>query len=556
MTRGKHALLLGLVFLLIYLTPLATHPLLEPDEGRYAEIPREMIESGDYVTPRLNYVHYFEKPALLYWLNALSFKVFGENEFAARFPNALAALGGIAVTGLLASTLLGARCGLIAAVVLGTSLLYFAIGTINLTDMPLSFFLTLTMASFYAAVRSGRRGYWLLFYLGMGLAVLTKGLVGIVLPAGVVFWYVVLAKRDGKWNIIRQMFYLPGILAFFILTVPWFYLVCRENPDFFHFFFVQEHFLRYATRVHDRYEPFWFFAPILLAGTMPWTGCLVGLLGKRGVLRSPDSPQMRDANLFLLLWAGVVFLFFSLSSSKLIPYIVPCLPPLSILMAGNLERMLRGSKGTAWPLRCCIVLNLLFAAALFAYALLGPALGRAEGLPIAAAVSAGLLSGGVLAWRALAGGRDPKKAILVLCIGALLFALGLQTVYLPMGRLRSARDVALTAAANREPGRKIAVYGEILHSVPFYAKERVVLIDYLGELSFGAAKAGETEWFLSGGDFLAEWRSGVPYTLIVKKRRLERLFPGGDIDGAERIMDLGDYLVILNEAKKGEDHGL
>ncbi|MDL2263772.1 phospholipid carrier-dependent glycosyltransferase, partial [Synergistaceae bacterium OttesenSCG-928-I11] len=346
-------LFLCILLPLIYLTPLATHPLLEPDEGRYAEIPREMLESGDFVTPKLNHVHYFEKPALLYWANAASFKLFGENEFAARFPSALAAMGGILATGLLASALFGRLCGLLAATILGTSLLYVAIGTINLTDMPLSCFLTLAMASFYADVRLGGRRYRLLFYVAMALGTLTKGLVAIVLPMGVVFWYIVLGR---KWSLVRRLFYIPGILAFFGLVVPWFYLVCRENPDFFHFFFIQEHFLRYATQMHDRYEPFWYFVPILLAGTMPWTPCLFGLLGKKSALRKPETPQAKDANLFLLLWFGVVFLFFSASGSKLIPYVVPCLPPLSILMASNLERTVRANAPSR-SIQGCIATN-------------------------------------------------------------------------------------------------------------------------------------------------------------------------------------------------------
>ena len=133
----------------IYLVPLGGYPLLEPDEGRYAEIPREMLESGNFITPMLNYVQYFEKPAMLYWMNAASFAAFGQNEFAARFASAVCALLGAAVTGALASLIFGSGAGILASVMTALSLLYFAIGTINITDMPMSFFLTLTMASFY-----------------------------------------------------------------------------------------------------------------------------------------------------------------------------------------------------------------------------------------------------------------------------------------------------------------------------------------------------------------------------------------------------------------------
>ncbi|GAB1427419.1 hypothetical protein MASR2M17_08450 [Aminivibrio sp.] len=267
-------LILVLLSLTLYFRGLGDHGLLEPDEGRYSEIPREMMESGDFVTPRLNYVKYFEKPVLSYWLTAGAFALFGENEFAGRFWPALLALGGALFTWMLARFLYGRETALLSSVILVTSLVYFAIGQINITDMPLSFFLTMALTGFYLGLEKDRR-YYLLFYAGMALAILTKGLIGIVLPGGIIFWYMILTR---KWRIPRSALYLPGIILFFALVLPWFVEVCRRNSDFFYFFFVQEHFLRYATKMHGRYEPFWFFIPILLAGLFPWTGLLPGAL--------------------------------------------------------------------------------------------------------------------------------------------------------------------------------------------------------------------------------------------------------------------------------------
>ena len=159
----------ALFIILVYIAPLGSYRLMEPDEGRYAEIPREMIETGNYVTPMLNYVKYFEKPAMLYWMNAVSFQVFGQNEFAARFPSALCGLLGILATGLLAASVFGFWPGIIASVVTATSLLYFAISSINITDMPLTFFLTLAMAAFYVGHTKRDRRWYLLFYAAMAL---------------------------------------------------------------------------------------------------------------------------------------------------------------------------------------------------------------------------------------------------------------------------------------------------------------------------------------------------------------------------------------------------
>ena len=149
--RNIFFIAIAAALVLLYIVPLGSYPLMEPDEGRYAEIPREMIESGNYITPMLNYVKYFEKPVFLYWMNAASFHIFGQNEFAARIGTALCALAGALATGMLGAFIYGRIAGFIAGVVTATSLLYFAIGTINITDMPLSFFLTLAFASFYAA---------------------------------------------------------------------------------------------------------------------------------------------------------------------------------------------------------------------------------------------------------------------------------------------------------------------------------------------------------------------------------------------------------------------
>jgi 4-amino-4-deoxy-L-arabinose transferase-like glycosyltransferase len=255
-----------------FFSGLGSYGLIDPDEGRYAEIAREMLETGDFVTPRLNYVKYFEKPVLHYWLTAAAFALFGQNEFAARLIPTLCALGGTYLAFVLARRRWGLEAGFYTVVILSTSLLWFAISRLNILDMTVSFFITLSLAGFWKGCgEEDSRRNLLLFYVGMAFATLSKGLIGIVLPGGVVFWYILLTRR---WKLILRTLYGPGIMLFFLLTVPWFWAICRVNNDFFYFFFVQEHFLRYTTLIHDRYEPFWFFVPILAAGLIPWTGLL------------------------------------------------------------------------------------------------------------------------------------------------------------------------------------------------------------------------------------------------------------------------------------------
>ena len=530
----------ALFIILVYIAPLGSYRLMEPDEGRYAEIPREMIETGNYVTPMLNYVKYFEKPAMLYWMNAVSFQVFGQNEFAARFPSALCGLLGVLATGLLAAFVFGFWPGIIAAVVTATSLLYFAISSINITDMPLTFFLTLAMAAFYVGHTKRDRRWYLLFYAAMALGLLTKGLVAIVLPGGIIFWYAVLTKQ---WKVIPEVLYIPGMLLFFAISVPWFYLVCKANSDFFWFFFIHEHFLRYATKIHDRYEPFWFFLPLIPAGLMPWTGCLFALGGKKSVLRSPENQAARDANIFMLLWFGIILLFFSLSDSKLIPYIAPCVPPLAILIGTDMARMLDTGEmhgGVAfWTLGIAV----LFSAALIVYAFVGDKIAFADSFPIALKLAGGLLIGPAIGLWCMRGGRKNSEAVFAaMCLSALLFAFGLHGIETVLDR--STYDVSQVIIKERQPGDTIATGGEVLQAVPFYTKQRVMLVDYYGELEFGGKQKEGNGWFPTGPEFLKQWHSGRHFIFVVEKDKLENYFKNGKT-GADKTLDCGKYTVLI-----------
>jgi 4-amino-4-deoxy-L-arabinose transferase-like glycosyltransferase len=182
----RDLLLLTMVLGIPFFQYLGRLPLIDPDEGRYAEIPREMLERGDLITPTLNYVKYFEKPPLLYWLNAASLKIFGVNEFGARFPSALCGLLTVLATYIIARQLYGRRTALISALILGTSAGFVLQSRIILTDMLLTFCLTAALGSFIvAAAREGRRSRalpWYLFYLFCALATLAKGLIGMLFP--------------------------------------------------------------------------------------------------------------------------------------------------------------------------------------------------------------------------------------------------------------------------------------------------------------------------------------------------------------------------------------
>lgn len=541
--------ILAIAVIMLYILPLGSYSLMEPDEGRYSEIPREMIASGNYITPMLNYVKYFEKPVFLYWMNAASFHIFGQNEFAARIGTALCALAGAGVAAWLGAFMFGTQAGIISGIVTATSLLYFAIGTINITDMPLSFFLTLAFAAFYMAHKSKNKRWYLLFYGAAALAVLTKGLVGVVLPGGVILCYI-LATR--QWKLFYQPLYIPGIILFFALSVPWFYLVCRDNPDFFRFFFIQEHFLRYMTKMHHRYEPFWFFLPMIPAGLMPWTAFFFALFSKKSVVRDPGSAEKRDSVIYLLLWSGVILLFYSASDSKLIPYIVPCLPPLAILIGADIMRMAERREWHGWVLQMLCIFGGLLGAGLLIYPLVGEHASAAQAWPVALHTGLSLIFGPLFAWYLTTPRRrDFSMAIRMLCFCAIVFIAGLLGIMGFVAPERTMKGVSDVIIKEMKPGETIVAYDEVLQGIPFYTKQRVMMVGNPGELSYGASQPEGKGWFLSEKEFLPLWHAKKrPFILVTKEGdRFNELFPDGQTN-ASKTVEVGKYIILFNRERE------
>ena len=507
-------LLLLLSALVIHMYGIGGHPLLDPDEGRYSEIPREMIESGDYITPKLNYVKYFEKPVLFYWMNVLSFKTFGENEFAARFPTVLTAVLGALLTYAMAKSIYCHKTALFSSIILLTMLLYLAIGQINIIDMTLSFFITLSLFGFWL------KRYWL-FYAGMALALLSKGLIGIVFPGAIVFWYIVLTKQ---WPLFKEILTnRRGIILFLIISLPWFILVCIVNRDFFYFFFIQEHFLRYATKMHGRYQPVWFFIPILILGVMPWVGFIPKTLKALFGVHKKEEHEKR-ALIFLYLWIFIIFMFFSLSSSKLIPYIVPVMPPLAVIFGAFLNNMLNdedldfAKSVFTWG----APLFALISAASIIY----PFIDRHE-LGILKLLSYTIpLGAASLAFLALGFYSLKKKNIKLFVFGmltlSLLFSAVAKRGFTLMGETRSAYDTALLISEHKREGDLVAQIWDYDQGLPFYLKQRIILIDWRGELSFGADQETDPMWFFDSGELKDFWESHDRVFFVVDKRRRDR----------------------------------
>jgi 4-amino-4-deoxy-L-arabinose transferase-like glycosyltransferase len=512
----RPVLLLLLAVGLLYYAALGTIPLLEPDEGRYAEIPREMIARGDYVTPHLNGVVYFEKPPLFYWGNALSLSLFGETEFGARFFTATASIAGVLLTYWMGAVLAGPRTGLYSAIVLSTSLYHYVIGRINTLDMTLA--VALILAIFPAWLHlSGRRGKGFLYlaYGGSALAFLAKGLVGCVFPAGIlILWMLV----TGRGKEIGKAFSLVGFALFFAIALPWVVLAQRANPDFLWFFFVHEQFLRYATKIHHRYQPFWFFLPVLVGGMLPWLA--FGRRAAMAVRGATDEWFARDDRRFLYCWVLFILLFFSFSKSKLVTYAAPIFPPMAVLF-GRALTMWADREDGAVRCRFPLALGILLAAGvLFFPPFTKHAIPPGEWVPLTALPAALILSWGAIPLfvRRLGGER-------VVLLSFLFLALFLSSLNRPAARYlsnyKSVKGLSAVLNASLGPGDVVAQYETYRQALPFYTKRRCVLVNEAGELSFGADRAKDrNQWFIDDRAFLALWNSDRRVFCVFKRDSL------------------------------------
>jgi len=346
MQKNQYIFIILMFFTLAYMLPLGARPLMQPDELRYAEIPREMVASGDWVVPTLNGLKYFEKPVMGYWLHALSQVALGESNFSVRLPSALATgLVALLIFSMLATVLgrLDSRVYL-APLIFLSSFGIFSIGTITILDNVLNFFLTASIVLFFLASEkqsrsSAEKALLLLAGLSVGCAFLTKGFLAFVVPVITVVPYL-LWQRRGK-EIIR-MLWLPGI-ATVVISLPWSIMIHFRDLDFWNFFFWHEHVRRFFSDTAQHQAPFWFYFVAIIPMFLPWIFLLPSAF--TGLFSDKNRGQtMSRVITFSVCWLVFPFLFFSLSSGKIVTYILPCFPPLAILTATGLFSSLRGAN--------------------------------------------------------------------------------------------------------------------------------------------------------------------------------------------------------------------
>lgn len=528
-TWRRDLAVLALVFGVVFFFQLGDSFLVNPDEGRYAEIPREMLATGDWVIPRLNGVNYFEKPPLVYWCIAGLMKIFGPDEFALRATPALFAFGGVLLTYLAARRLHDRATGLASAVVLGTSLLYFGLGRILILDMAVSVLMSATLFCFILGVREPvgwrRRLFFYGLYASAALATLTKGLIGFLVTGAVMFLWLLIFNQ---WRRLRP-FYLPtGALLFLAIAAPWHILAAQRNDVWAQFYFVHEHWERFTTTEHGRYQPWWFFLPVLMGGLLPWTAFLWPAL--RDALTGGWARRKENADAwFLALWAGFIFLFFSKSQSKLIPYILPVFPALAVLIGAWLARQWRA--GDPAPLRPWLWIYSSLTAMLsvgVAFVVLQPGVIRHAAQMVAlrpnGLVSAAALLTGAIAAPWLARRRSVRAALLAVALPALTLELALAHAQDDISR-PGTHDLALTFKAQVKPGDRLYHYHEFFHDFLFYAECEAGTVDFRGELEVQIDRAAQASGrFIDSVEFRRQWAGPGRVWAVARKEDVGPLF--------------------------------
>lgn len=493
----------------------------EPDEARYGEIAREMLELRDYIVPHLNYVAYVEKPPLLYWLTTFSYRIFGIDEFAARAIPAISALLGVLATFVFAARVMGRRRAVMAAAILATAPLYAVMAQVLTTDMLLSALTTIAIFALFLHFQEGGGWCWIA-YVAMALATLTKGPVGIALPA---LTMVIFLWWERALNGAMHRFHaIAGGALILAIVAPWFIAISIREPGFVDFYFVGEHIRRFFDSSFSHGEPFYFYVPVILAGLLPWS-MLVPFLTWR---RMTPNPARR----YCVIGSIVIIGTFSASSGKLVPYIIPVFPPLAVLLAD-------GIVSCAWPdetralrspdsrilMESGPLLGLLGAGVIFA------AMKAASfRTPYPMLVQPELFAiGGIL----LFGG-----AMVTVAFSARLTGAGLSLIVITLAGALCAATWARIAAeplrsyaslsrqvAERAPGAQIICYHRYVQGLAFYTRRRVILVGPLTELRFGAEHAPDASdyFFTSDNDLMRLWHRPGDIVLVLDAGDLARL---------------------------------
>ena len=532
-------LLLVIIYGLLWFGTLNYRHLIPSDEGRYAEIAREMLVTGDWITPRYNGYKYFEKPPLQAWATATAFQAFGIGDWQARLWTALTGFLTILLVGFTGARIFNPRAGWLAAVVLASSPMWIISGHLNSLDMGLSSFLVGALCSLLLAQTSHNkincRNWMWACWIFMALATLSKGVIGAAIPAMVFIAYSI---STWDWKIWARLRLFSGTILFLAITAPWFVLVAQRNPEFLEFFFIHEHLQRFTQDDHSRTGPIYYFVPLLLIGLLPW------FLQVPGAIAQAWSERRREfsAGWLLVCWFAVIFAFFSVSHSKLPGYIIPVFPALALIIGNRLDRLLGHTNTMALPWKlqtlCFAILGCIgffFLDAIGKQARPDEIEAYAQYIYWVIAALVALVS--FSAYAAWQSKRNGIQSIVSFAGGFFLCAIIAGTGHETLGRAVSGVDLVERIKASIPD--KVNFYSVRLldHTVPFYLGRTMIMVESPDELEFGVNQEPDL-WMPTLDAFIARWQEDQTAYAIMVPEQFDALktqgFPMQEVDRDSR----------------------
>ena len=347
--ENRYGLSIFLLAAIILLPFLGAAPLIDPDEPVYGETAKEMLAAGDWLSPRIYGHFWYDKPPLFYWLEMISYTLFGITDYTSRLPSAITGIATVLYVYVQGKKIFNKEIAVTAAFALTTSLGFIYIGKASVTDMTLMLTLTVAMLSFY------RKQYYIA-YAFCGLALLAKGPIGYGFPALIMLFYIILCRH---WSLLKTMKIPQGILLAFLVGLPWYFLMYQAHGnDFLDTFIGYHNITRFTAPEHPGQNRFYLYIPVLLAAMMPWSGAIIPAIHRFWKEKGP----YKDALAFCLIWAAFIFVFFSVSKTQLVTYIAPMFPPTALFIGWYAyDCKSRNVRPTFWII-LLVVLGIAFAA--------------------------------------------------------------------------------------------------------------------------------------------------------------------------------------------------
>lgn len=538
-------LALILITSLLFGAFLGTRNLSAPDELRYSEIPREMIVHHDYLIPKINGVKYFEKPPLFYWMQVADIKAFGLNEWSLRLATALMGLFGVLATYIFSRRIYDRKTAWIAALILSSMALYFSMAHIITLDMTVSVFITITLYCFYlatkATLKNTRYYMWAAFVAAAG-AMMTKGLIGLIFPAAIAgLWFLTFQR----WRLLKHMHLISSLLIFTLLAAPWHILAQSKAPEFLNFYFIEQQFLRFATQSAHRYHSPLFYVPVILLGTLPWICFLPQALSALKQLRWKNRLQY-ETEIFLIIWFLFITLFFSVSNSKLVPYVLPALPPLAILIARYFSSLSNLTKGLRRGYIGLSATYLLSAAVITFFQLTDY-----YPMPVNMTyVSAACLTMALAGFYGLKNKTNLIKAVIGIYLASNLMLIT-TVVNVDYFDNHTIKPLVLLVKKRLQPGDEVIAYHGYHQDLPYYLQRIITVSDDYDELSFGAAHGNTQQWMIHEKQFKQRWLSTTTVYLFISKKQYRIFVLNYPANQGTVLAQNSNNLVVTNHAFQG-----